>query len=55
MENEVNLDFGKESRNRGGAFQVKRSRTKHLHSKFNQSLTKINLRHEKRIKHIKSK
>lgn len=55
MENEVKLDFGRESRTRGRAFQVKRSRVKHLHSKFHQSLSSIDLRYEKRIKKIKSK
>ena len=55
MENEVKLDFGKETRQRGGAFQVKRSRVKHLHSKSNFCFKTAELKYEKRVKKIESK
>jgi hypothetical protein len=45
MSNEVQLDFGGPSRNRGGAFGFKRSRTKHLKLNSHKLLTARDLKH----------
>ena len=52
MSKEVHLNFENVSpRDRRGAFQVKRSRTKHLHSKFYKSL----LTQDKKLMKYKNK
>lgn len=38
LSKEVDIDFGKDSRNRGGAFAIKRSQTKNLNCKSHRSL-----------------
>ena len=56
MPKEVDLNFCNVApRDRQGAFQIKRSRTKHLHSKFYKSLMTQEIKYNNKVKIKKSK